>query len=117
VGIDVSPAMVEEAARVLPDDLRDRVSFREGDAARLPFDGASFDIVAHSNTIPFLDEVARVVRPGGWTLFAFSSGAETPIYVAPERLRRELERRGFSEFAEISAARGVAVLARRVKSH
>lgn len=108
VGLDVSQAMIAEARRLVPD-----VTFVEGDAAKLPFDDASFDLAAHSNMIPFLDETARVLRPGGWTLFAFSSGPETPIWVEPDRLRRELERRGFTDFAEIAAGRGVAVLARR----
>ena len=27
------------------------------------------------NMIPFLDETARVLRPGGWTIYAFSAGA------------------------------------------
>jgi ubiquinone/menaquinone biosynthesis C-methylase UbiE len=116
-GIDVAPAMVEEARRLLPPDVTDRVAFRIGDAAKLPFEARAFDLVAHANMIPFLDEVARVLRPGGWTLFAFSSGSETPIYVAPERLRRELERRGFTDFAEIAAGRGSAVLARRGNPH
>jgi malonyl-CoA O-methyltransferase len=108
VGVDVSPAMVAEARRLVPD-----ATFVEGDAAKLPFGDASFDLAAHSNMIPFLDETARVLRPGGWTLFAFSSGPETPIWVEPDRLRRELERRGFTDFAEIAAGRGVAVVARR----
>ena len=116
-GIDVAPAMVEEARRLLPPDVTDRVAFRIGDAAKLPFEAATFDLVAHANMIPFLDEVARVLRPGGWTLFAFSSGPETPIYAPPERLRRELERRGFTDFAEIAAGRGSAVLARRGNRH
>jgi ubiquinone/menaquinone biosynthesis C-methylase UbiE len=117
VGIDVAEEMLAEARRYLPDDLEGRVSLRKGDAAKLPFDDASFDLIAHANMIPFLDEVARVLRPGGWTLFAFSSGPETPIYVSTERLRRELERRGFEHFTEIAAARGTAVLAERGKSH
>ncbi len=111
-GLDVSPAMLEEARR-----NADGVSFREGDAAKLPFGDGEFDLVAHSNMIPFIDEVARVLRPGGWTFFAFSGGATTPIYVPPERLRRELERRGFTDFAEIAAGRGTAILARRGNRH
>jgi ubiquinone/menaquinone biosynthesis C-methylase UbiE len=107
VGVDVSPAMLAEARRLAPD-----VTFVEGDASRLPFDDSSFDLVAHQNMIPFADEVARVLRPGGWVIFAFSSGPETPIWVEPRRLRSVLERRGFSEFAELAAARGVAVVAR-----
>jgi malonyl-CoA O-methyltransferase len=108
VGVDLAPAMLAEARRLVPD-----VSFVQGDASALPFDGGSFDLVGHQNMIPFLDEVARVLRPGGWTIFAFSAGPETPIWVEPELLRRELGRRGFTDFAEIAAARGLAVLARR----
>jgi SAM-dependent methyltransferase len=108
VGLDVSAAMLEEARRLAPG-----VEFVEGDASALPFGAGEFDLVAHANMIPFLDETARVLRPGGWTVYAFSAGPETPIYVAPDRLRRELERRGFTDFAEIAAGRGNAVLARR----
>ena len=108
VGLDVSPAMLEEARRIAPG-----VEFVEGDASSLPFGDGEFDLVAHANMIPFLDETARVLRPGGWTVHAFSAGPQTPIYVAPDRLRRELERRGFTDFAEITAGRGSAVLARR----
>jgi ubiquinone/menaquinone biosynthesis C-methylase UbiE len=112
IGVDVSPAMLEVARKNI-----EGASFREADAAKLPFRDGEFDLVAHSNMIPFLDEVARVLRPGGWTFFAFSGGAETPIYVPPERLRRELERRGFTDFSEIAAGRGTAVLARRGNRH
>jgi SAM-dependent methyltransferase len=108
VGLDVAPAMLEEARRLAPG-----VEFVEGDATALPFGDGEFDLVTHANMIPFLDETARVLRPGGWTVHAFSAGPQTPIYVAPDRLRRELERRGFMDFAEITAGRGNAVLARR----
>jgi ubiquinone/menaquinone biosynthesis C-methylase UbiE len=108
VGLDVAPAMLEEARRLAPG-----IAFVEGDASALPFGDGEFDLVAHANMIPFLDETARVLRPGGWAVYAFSAGPQTPIYVEPERLRRELERRGFTDFAEIAAGRGNAVLARR----
>ena len=49
----------------------------------------------------------------GQVLFAFSLGAGTPIYVPAERLRAELERRGFMDFAEFTAGEGTAVLARK----
>jgi malonyl-CoA O-methyltransferase len=108
IGVDVAPAMLDEARRLAPE-----LTFVEGDAARLPFYDESFDLVANANMIPFLDEVARVLKPGGQTLYAFSAGPETPIWVEPEMLRRELERRGFTDFAEIAAGRGVAILARK----
>jgi ubiquinone/menaquinone biosynthesis C-methylase UbiE len=108
IGVDVSPGMLEEARRLSPS-----VSFVEGDAANLPFADESFELVANANMIPFPDEVARVLRPGGWTVYAFSAGPETPIWVEPKVLRRELERRGFTDFAEIVAGRGTAMLARK----
>jgi ubiquinone/menaquinone biosynthesis C-methylase UbiE len=112
VGADVSRAMLDEARRLAPE-----LEFVEGDAAKLPFEAESFDLVAHANMIPFLDQVLRVLKPGGWTVYAFSAGADTPIWVEPKVLRRELERRGFTDFAEIEAARGKAVLARKPKPH
>jgi ubiquinone/menaquinone biosynthesis C-methylase UbiE len=113
VGVDLSDAMLDEARRGLPDDLRDRVEFQRADGAALPFPGASFDLVAHANMIPFFDEVARVLAPGGYALFAFSGGAGTPIYVPPAKLRAELERRGFTEFADFAADGATAFLARK----
>ncbi len=113
VGVDLAERMLEEARRNTPEDLRARIRFRRADASALPFEDGSFELVAHANMIPFFDELARVLAPGGRALFAFSSGATTPIYVSPERLRRELARRGFTDFAEFGAARGTAFLARK----
>jgi len=108
VGVDVAPAMLERAREKAPD-----VEFRTADASALPFGDASFDLVTHANMIPFFDEVARVVRPGGHALFAFSVGAGTPIYVAPDRLRAELTKRNFGDFRELAAGRGTAFVARK----
>src|SRR2546421_3562302 len=113
VGVDLAEAMVAEARRKTPLELAGRVRFEVGDAARLPFENDEFDLVALANMIPFFDELARLVVPGGSVVFGFSLGAATPIYVAPERLRRELARRSFTEFQEVSAARGSALVARK----
>jgi SAM-dependent methyltransferase len=88
-----------------------RVRYEVADAERLPYDDGSFDLVTLGNMIPFFDELTRIVASGGHVLFAFSGGPGTPIYVAPARLRDELGRRGFVEFAELSAGRGTAFLA------
>jgi ubiquinone/menaquinone biosynthesis C-methylase UbiE len=113
VGVDLSDAMLDHARRNLPEELQDRLRFERGDASSLPFPDNSFELASHANMIPFFDEVARVVAPGGHALFAFSSGAETPIYVPTERLREEFARRGFTDFAEFKAGRGNALLARK----
>ena len=63
--------------------------------------------------IPFFDELARVTAPGGAVVFSFSAGPETPIYVPPEVLRKELEARGFMDFADFAAGSGTALVARK----
>jgi ubiquinone/menaquinone biosynthesis C-methylase UbiE len=113
VGVDLSPGMIEEARRELQPELAGRVGFEVGDAAALSCPDGEFELVVLSNMIPFYDELARVVAVGGSLVLSFSRGSETPIYVAPERLRRELERRGFTEIAEFSAEPATALRAKR----
>jgi SAM-dependent methyltransferase len=113
VGVDLAERMVEVARGKTPVTLEDRVTFQQADASRLPFGDESFDLVAHANMIPFFDEVARVVAPGGYVLFGFSGGPQTPIYVPPERLRQELAARSFEDFVELTGGRGTSLLARK----
>ena len=113
VGIDLSPGMIEEARTKVSPALAGRLRFEVGDASALECPDGDFDLVVLSNMIPFADELARVVEPDGTLVLSFSRGAETPIYVPPERLRRELGGRGFTEFAEFSAEPATAFRAKR----
>jgi ubiquinone/menaquinone biosynthesis C-methylase UbiE len=113
VGVDLSDRMVELARSNTPPELGRRVRFEQADAARLPFDDGSFELVSLANMIPFFAELARVTASGGWAVFSFSAGPETPIWVPPERLRAELEPLGFSDFADFQAGGGTALLARK----
>jgi ubiquinone/menaquinone biosynthesis C-methylase UbiE len=113
VGADLAAEMIGEAKRKTPLELADRVRFEQVDAERLPYPDESFDLVTLANMIPFFDELDRVLAPGGQLVFAFSGGAETPIYVPFDRLRDELTRRGFADFAEFAAGRGTSLVARK----
>jgi ubiquinone/menaquinone biosynthesis C-methylase UbiE len=113
VGVDLAVSMIEEARRKTGPELAGRMRFEVGDAAALPFEDGAFQLVTLANMIPFFDELARVVAPGGYVVFSFSGGSETPIYVDPARLRAELERREFTHFAELEVGRGTAFLARK----
>ena len=113
LGVDVSEKMIERARENAPPELRNRVRFEPADAAHLPYDDGSFELVVHANMFPFPDELARVLAPGGHVLFSFSGGAQTPIYVSPERLREDLGRRGFTDFADFAAGSGTGFLARK----
>lgn len=110
VGVDISQRMIDEARKKTDSH---NVRYDVADAERLPYEDGSFDLVTLGNMIPFFDELARVVDSGGNLLLAFSGGPETPIYVPSSRLRDELGRRGFAEFAELSAGRGTAFLAKK----
>ncbi|HEX6761830.1 MAG TPA: methyltransferase domain-containing protein [Gaiellaceae bacterium] len=112
-GVDASQPMILEArSRATADHQRYEVA----DASALPFGDAAFDLVTQLNMIPFFDELARVTAPGGHIAVAFSRGPQTPIWVPLERVRSELERRGFSHVANFSAGAGVALLARRAET-
>ena len=75
-GLDVSSGMLgvaarEADARLGPKD-RPRLEFVSGDAAKVPFADASFDLVVSSFVLQLVDdrpavlaEVVRVLRPGG----------------------------------------------------
>ncbi len=106
-GVDVSPGMIAEARRL------GQQRYDVGDASALPYGDATFDLVTLNNMIPFFDELARVTAQGGYVAIAYSMGAKTPIWVPLERVRDELQRRGFLHVADFEAGTGVALLARR----
>jgi len=108
IGADASTGMLDEARR-----LGGRVRYDVADASSLPYPDGSFELVTLNNMIPFFDELARVTAPGGHLAIAFGMGDRTPIYVPFERVRAELERRGFAHVANFAEGGGTALLARR----
>lgn len=74
-GIDFSPEAVTFCIR--RHQAVDNLRFKIGDAENLPFGNASFDAVVNVESSPcygdeqrFFSEAHRVLRPGGWFLFA-----------------------------------------------
>ena len=72
-GVDIAPEMVARAnALAARSGVADRVAFRVGDVAALPFPDASFDVVVSTFSLHHwphpangLAEIYRVLRPGG----------------------------------------------------
>jgi len=74
-GLDLSPELLFFAKDIVKKaSLSERVSFREGDVNKLPFDDDTFDwawskdCVGYAPTpepLPLVKELARVVKPGG----------------------------------------------------
>src|ERR671910_2484868 len=93
-GIDISDEMIRSAQGKIGLDPEGRVAFRVADAASLPYDVDSFDLVAQLNMPPFFAEIARVLRRGGHVIVASSWGPRTPFYTPPARLERGFRRCG-----------------------
>lgn len=71
-GIDLLPGHIDACRRYFP---LPSLSFVEGDAERLPLASASYDGVVniesslhYPSLLNFLEEVRRVLRPGGWLM-------------------------------------------------
>lgn len=85
VASDLTPRMLEAAEKFIRSKGVENVEFVEADAEDLPFDDASFDIVTcrvapHHFGDPqsFVNEVARVLRPGGRFVLMDSLGPDDP---------------------------------------
>jgi SAM-dependent methyltransferase len=71
-GIDMTPEMVDKARRAAGEMGVSNVTFVEGEADRLPFDDASFDVVISNGVVDLIPdkdavfaELHRVLEPGG----------------------------------------------------
>lgn len=112
LGIDISAVMVDVARAKLPAELADRVKFAVGDAASLPEQTGSFDLVAQLNMPPFIEPVVSALASGGHVLIADSLGEATPSHVPERVLRKGFERRGLQFVASGSAGAGTFLVAR-----
>jgi len=89
-GLDICPEFLNRGREIVKEaGLSERISFREGDVANLPFDHNTFDwawsadCVGYSplEPLPLLKDLARVVRPGGTVaIAAWSSENLLPGY-------------------------------------
>jgi SAM-dependent methyltransferase len=111
-GVDFSEEMIRRAQGRIGLDPEGRVAFRVADAADLPYEEESFDLVAQLNMPPFFAETARVLRPGGHFVIAASFGPATPFYTPESVLRRGFARVGLEQVESGSAAGGTYWVAR-----
>jgi ubiquinone/menaquinone biosynthesis C-methylase UbiE len=105
-GIDLADEMLVEAETLAGrSGLEDRAAFKKGDVAQIPFPDGSLDLVVSTGSlhhrgdpVGVLDEIARVLRPGGsFLVFDLRRDMSAPFHllvwfathcVAPRALRR-----------------------------
>lgn len=112
-GVDISEAMIERAKAKVGLDPEGRIAFRVADAAEMPFDEDSVDLIAQTNVPVFLPEIERVLRGPGHLIVTTTHGAATPFYTSHRALRAALGRRGFEIRAEGTVGPGTYLVARR----
>jgi arsenite methyltransferase len=91
VGVDMTPEMLDKSTQTAVALGLDHVEFREGLAEALPVEDGWADVVISNGVINLcadkravLDEIRRVLRPGGWLQFAdIANGRPVP----PEVMR------------------------------
>lgn len=95
-GIDLTPAMLEQARATQQAQSLTNVSWDQGDVAALPYPDSAFTIVTcrfafhhFPRPLPVLREMKRVCRPGGRIVVADSapSASQADAFNAMERLR------------------------------
>lgn len=110
VGLDPSPALLA-VARELANEagVGEWVEFREGDARRLPFADASFDVVVCVTVLSHvpkgeaaIPEFVRVLRPGG-RLGVFDLDTDMTAFTHPDRA---LTRRVVAAASDATAVNG-----------
>jgi SAM-dependent methyltransferase len=119
-GIDVTPAMLNEAQRLAAEKGLTNVEWRRGDVNSLPFEDGSFTIVVTRFSVhhfpdpaAVLREMARVCAPGGRLvvvdMYASADPAKAAEFNRLERLRDPSHMRSMS-LAELKALFGEAGL-------
>jgi len=90
-GLDIAPEFIHYAGKIVKEGgLTGRISFKEGDVTKIPFEDNTFDWVwsadcvgypVSDNPVQSITELKRVVKPGGTvTILAWSSQQLLPGY-------------------------------------
>ena len=113
-GIDMTPAMLERAAKLADDNGLANVAWRRGDVYSLPYDDASFTIVTTRFSVHhFLDpaavlrEMVRVCAPQGRIIVVDDYASEDPAKAAAFNRLEKLRDPSHSRALTLTELRGL----------
>jgi SAM-dependent methyltransferase len=105
-GVDRSAGAIRAATARVGLDPEGRVAFKVGAPASLPFPADHFDLVVLVDAVPAAAETARVLRPGGFLILAYTHGAAVPSGIGAWLARRRLARLPLERVAAAAAGDG-----------
>lgn len=105
-GVDRSERAIRAAAARVGLDPEGRIAFKVGRPGALPFPDDHFDLVATLDTSPATAEIARVLRPDGFLVLAYSRRSGAPSGLRRRLLRWNLSRSRIDLVAEAAAGDG-----------
>lgn len=111
-GVDRSERAIRAATARIGLDPEGRVAFKVGSPRSLPFPDDLFDLVAIVDAEPRLAEVARVLRPGGHLIVAYSRRTAAPSGLRAGLGERRLRRLGIEPLESAEAGDGRFSVAR-----
>lgn len=105
-GVDRSEDAIRAATSRVGLDPEGRIAFKLGRPGSLPFPADHFDLVAIVDAAPGAAETARVLRPGGYLVLAYTDRALVPRGLRGLTQRRGLARRSFEPVASAEVGNG-----------
>lgn len=111
-GVDDSEARVRAARAKVGLDPEGRIAFKVGRPGSLPFPEDFFDLVAQLDGRAATAELARVLSPGGYLIFARSARRRSPLGRGALPSARALARHGIELLESAEAGEGSFCVAR-----
>ncbi|MDD4632090.1 MAG: class I SAM-dependent methyltransferase [Proteiniphilum sp.] len=112
--VDLSPEMIKISRNKAEEAGYSNIIFRNGNAMKLDYLDNEFDVVVTSNAPVYLREAARVLKPGGELLVAYSFGGEI-FDRAKEDVIKLLQKNGLELKKLKSSNKGAFILGRKEK--
>ena len=115
--IDIAPRMLAFGKERGQRESLPVLSFIAGDSTRIPIASNRADLAFVLNAPVNPPEMARVLKPGGLVILAFTWGHHTPMYLDEPAARRALSSAGFTSISSGTKGEGSWITAALAEDH